>query len=130
MVDAFNAAPISYPAETEREENMHKSFGSLVGSIMIVFEKYGIKEYSAEIGEKLDSYLHEIDHVVIGESDGVIHEMLRPGHMDSEGDVIRRALVVAVKKEDPQVESAGEEEHGNDGEEKAEGDTELEEGVV
>ena len=45
VVDAFYTAPVEYPATTEKEENMHKSFGSLVSSIMIVFEKYGVKEY-------------------------------------------------------------------------------------
>ena len=78
---------------------MHKSFGSLVSSIMIVFEKYGVKEYSADAGDKLDSYLHQVDRVVEGDTDGVIQELLRPGYKDSEGEVIRRALVVASKSE-------------------------------
>ena len=110
VVDAFNAAPLDHPAETEREENMHKSFGSLVSSIMIVFEKYGVKEYSADAGDKLDSYLHQVDRVVEGDTDGVIQELLRTGYKDSEGEVIRRALVVASKIEKTNNDPVEEEE--------------------
>lgn len=47
VVDAFRAAPIVAPAENEREENMHKNFGSLRDSILVVFEKYGFKEFDS-----------------------------------------------------------------------------------
>lgn len=47
VVDAFRAAPGISPAETEREDSMHKNFGSLLSSILVVFEKYGYKEYDA-----------------------------------------------------------------------------------
>jgi len=123
VVDAFNAAPINVPAETEREENMHKSFGSLVSSIMIVFEKYGVKEYVAEEGGKLDSYLHQVERVEEGEEDGKIIQALAPGYKDSEGEVIRRALVVASKKPgsepapEPEAESEAEGEQEDDAEE-------------
>ena len=126
VVDAFNAAPMDYPAETEREENMHKSFGSLVSSIMIVFEKYGVKEYSAEVGEKLDSSLHQVDRVVEGETDGISHEILRPGHKDSEGEVIRRALVVAVKKQPEATKDMDDNEEEEEVGDEKEGDEEAE----
>ncbi len=122
VVDAFNAAPINFPAETEREENMHKSFGSLVSSIMIVFEKYGVKEYVAEEGGKLDSYLHQVERVEEGEEDGKIIQALAPGYKDSEGDVIRRALVVASKK--PGSEPAPEPEAEHEAEPEAESEAE------
>ena len=47
VVDAFRAAPIISPSTTDREISMHKSFGSLLESILVVFEKYGFKEYDA-----------------------------------------------------------------------------------
>ena len=47
VVDAFRAAPSISPPTSDREENMHKNFGSLLASIMVVFEKYGYKEYDA-----------------------------------------------------------------------------------
>ena len=72
VVDAFNAAPVQFPAETEREESMHQSFGSLKNSIMIVFEKYGVKAYITEEGEKLDPLLHQVERVEEGEDDGKV----------------------------------------------------------
>ena len=51
VVDAFRAAPGVSPATSDREESMHKNFGSLLQSIMVVFEKYGFKEYDA--GERI-----------------------------------------------------------------------------
>lgn len=47
VVDAFRAAPIISPSSSEREVSMHKSFGSLLESILVVFEKYGFSEYDA-----------------------------------------------------------------------------------
>lgn len=47
VVDAFRAAPLVSPSSTEREISMHKSFGSLLESILVVFEKYGFSEYDA-----------------------------------------------------------------------------------
>ena len=47
VVDAFRAAPMMAPAENEREESMHKNFGSLCDSIIVVFEKYGFKEFNS-----------------------------------------------------------------------------------
>ena len=47
VVDAFRAAPIVSPSSSEREISMHKSFGSLLESILVVFEKYGFSEYDA-----------------------------------------------------------------------------------
>ena len=47
VVDAFRAAPSISPSTSDREESMHKNFGSLLSSIMVVFEKYGFKEFDA-----------------------------------------------------------------------------------
>ena len=47
VVDAFRAAPLISTSSTDREISMHKSFGSLLDSILVVFEKYGFKEYDA-----------------------------------------------------------------------------------
>ena len=47
VVDAFREAPMMAPAENEREESMHKNFGSLCDSIIVVFEKYGFKEFNS-----------------------------------------------------------------------------------
>jgi molecular chaperone GrpE (heat shock protein) len=47
VVDAFREAPVSSPASTEKEENMHKNFGSLLQGILTVFGKYGFEEFNA-----------------------------------------------------------------------------------
>jgi molecular chaperone GrpE (heat shock protein) len=47
VIDSFRAAPIVAPPTTERETNMHKNFGSLLNSLLVVFEKFGYKEFSA-----------------------------------------------------------------------------------
>jgi molecular chaperone GrpE (heat shock protein) len=47
VVDSFRAAPTLAPSSNEREESMHKNFGSLSKSLMDVFEKYGYKEFNA-----------------------------------------------------------------------------------
>ena len=46
VVDAFRKATEEAPPQTEREENMHKSFSSLLTGILNVFDKYGFKEFS------------------------------------------------------------------------------------
>jgi molecular chaperone GrpE (heat shock protein) len=47
VVDAFREARELAPPATEREENMHKNFGSLLSGILTVFEKYGYQEFDA-----------------------------------------------------------------------------------
>ena len=47
VVDSFRAAPTVAPSSNEREESMHKNFGSLSKSLIDVFEKYGYKEFDA-----------------------------------------------------------------------------------
>ena len=47
VVDAFRQARAVAPATTDREENMHKNFGSLLDNILLVFQKYGFKEFDA-----------------------------------------------------------------------------------
>jgi hypothetical protein len=45
IVDAFRDAPEKAPASTERQENMHKNFGSLLSGILTVFNKFGYEEF-------------------------------------------------------------------------------------
>lgn len=47
VVDAFRSAPVVAPANTEKEDNMHRSYGSLLGNILTVFQKYGYTEFIA-----------------------------------------------------------------------------------
>lgn len=47
VVDAFRNAREIAPAQTEKDENMHTSFASLLNGVINVFEKYGYKEYEA-----------------------------------------------------------------------------------
>lgn len=47
VVDSFREAPTLAPSSNEREESMHKNFGSLSKSLIDVFEKYGYKEFDA-----------------------------------------------------------------------------------
>jgi len=97
VVDMFKNAPLENPAETERETNMHNTFGTLISSIMTVFQKYGVKEIVTQEGDILDSKNHEVDSVVFGEEDGVIVEVLKQGYIDEQDVIIRRALVVCSK---------------------------------
>jgi hypothetical protein len=43
----YRAAVVVAPATEEKGETMHKSFSSLLDSLLYVFEKYGYTEYSA-----------------------------------------------------------------------------------
>ena len=45
VVDSFRQSQEVAPPTTEREENMHKSFGSLLTGVLNVFDKYGFKEF-------------------------------------------------------------------------------------
>lgn len=47
VVDTFRSAPLLAPAVSEKEKNMHKSYGSLLSNILAVFGKYGYSEYHA-----------------------------------------------------------------------------------
>lgn len=44
IVQMFRAAPKELQAETEREQNMHKNFGSLLDGIVNVIDKYGYRD--------------------------------------------------------------------------------------
>lgn len=44
IVQMFRAAPVELLAETEREQSMHKNFGSLLDSIVNVIDKYGYRD--------------------------------------------------------------------------------------
>ena len=45
VVDSFREAKNVIPVVTEREANMHNSFGSLLTGILNIFDKYGFKEF-------------------------------------------------------------------------------------
>jgi molecular chaperone GrpE (heat shock protein) len=46
VVDTFREAPKAVVATTEREESMHKNFGSLNNQILTAFTKFGYTEYN------------------------------------------------------------------------------------
>lgn len=97
VVDSFREAPSLLAPTTEKEENMHKSYGSLLKSIVNVFDKYGYKEFAAEVGSKYDSNRHQVANVVEGKEDGIVVAALSSGMLDNENVVIRRALVNVSK---------------------------------
>ena len=47
VLDAFEDAVKKAPPTNEREESMHKNFGSLYTNIVTVVEKYGYKLFEA-----------------------------------------------------------------------------------
>ena len=53
VIDLFREVPtlklVSTEGATEREESMHKNFGSLANQILSAFEKFGFKEFSAGV---------------------------------------------------------------------------------
>ena len=49
VIDALREVPRLAPATSEREQNMHKNFGSLTAQVLSAFEKFGYKEYVAGI---------------------------------------------------------------------------------
>lgn len=51
VIDGFRAAKDAVPSETEREANMHKNFGSLLSSMLLILEKSGYKEFN--VGESI-----------------------------------------------------------------------------
>lgn len=97
VVDAFRAARDIAPPANEREENMHKNFGSLLSSVLTVFDKYGYEEFDAEEGSKLIPAKHQVAEVVDGAEDGLVVSQIKRGIATKEGEVLRRALVVASK---------------------------------
>eukprot|EP01035_Chromulina_nebulosa_P020274 gene20274-26319_t len=99
IIDSFREARDLAPPSTEREENMHKNFGSLLSSILLVLEKSGFKEYRAEIGSKIDSKLHKISSIQDGEEDGIILKEVKPGIIYNNEDIIRPSFVISSKKQ-------------------------------
>ena len=100
VVDLFREAPTKAVANTEREEQMHKSFGSLLTSILTVFEKYGYKEFHPEIGTKYEPSKHQVNEMVVDpDNDGLILTTISSGWSSDDGDVIKRSLVNVGKKE-------------------------------
>jgi molecular chaperone GrpE (heat shock protein) len=95
IIDAFRLAPINAPAETEKEEKMHAAFGALLNGVMVVIEKFGFKEYSPAVGDKLDALRMQIGEVEEDGTEGLVIRTIKPGMLDAEGDVVRRSLVVA-----------------------------------
>eukprot|EP01036_Dinobryon_divergens_P034136 gene34136-44107_t len=102
VVDAFRKSREQAPPQTEREENMHKSFSSLLTGILNVFDKYGFKEFTPDVGSPLSPGKHQIVEAREVEVDGgLILECVRSGLLDSEGEVLRPALVIASKVKEP-----------------------------
>lgn len=95
IVDAFRMAPIDVPGDSEKEKTMHTTMGALLNGIVIAIEKFGYKEYMSAAGEKLDAVKHQIAAVEEDGTEGLIIRCVRPGMLDAEGEVVRRALVVA-----------------------------------
>ena len=97
VVDGFRKAPDDFPAETERETNMHKNFGSIVNGVLQVFEKYGFKEISCPAGMPLDlETMEAVEGGGVGGGAMVVQSQLRSGWVDPDGVVVRKAQVVAV----------------------------------
>lgn len=102
IIDNFREAESLAPATNEREQSMHKNFGSLLSNILSVIEKYGYKEFDAVVGNKLDSHRHKVVKVIKGEEDGLIVEELKKGVIhSSNGEIIRPAFVVATTISEP-----------------------------
>ena len=100
VVDLFREAPIKAVANTDREEQMHKNFGSLLTSILTVFEKYGYKEFHPEIAAKYEPSKHQVNEMVVDpENDGLVVEVIHSGWSSDDADVIKRAVVNVGKKE-------------------------------
>lgn len=110
IVDSFRDAPLNVPAQNEKEEKMHSTFGSLLSAIMIQIEKFGFKEFSASPGDKLDASKHQVVSVEDDGTEGLVLSVTRPGMLDAEGEVIRRCAVKASGKAAPPKSSAADEE--------------------
>lgn len=79
---------------------MHTNFGSLLPALLLVLEKSGYKEFTAESGTKLDKYKHDIIEVqeIADTEEGIILDMKRPGIIYNDNEIIRKALVVSSGK--------------------------------
>jgi molecular chaperone GrpE (heat shock protein) len=100
VVDAFRAAPVIATASTEKEENMHLSFKTLLTSIEVVFDKYGFKEYQPEVGDKFEVSKHAVVEARDDQSatSTTIIDTTRLGMYDTDGDVLRKAQVIVSLK--------------------------------
>jgi len=101
VVDKFRRAPKDVPAESERETNMHVSFGALLNGILAVFEKYGFKEVNVEVGAAIDPLTQEVEETDEGQAEGVVLRQLRSGWADTEGEIVRKVLVAAKLAKPP-----------------------------
>jgi molecular chaperone GrpE (heat shock protein) len=101
VVDKFRRAPKDVPAESERETNMHVSFGALLNGILSVFEKYGFKEVNVEAGAAIDPLIQEVEETDEGHAEGVVLRQLRSGWADNEGEIVRKVLVAAKLAKPP-----------------------------
>lgn len=90
VVDEFRNASKVHPATTERETNMHKSFGPLLDGILTVFKKFGYNEFAPTVGDKYDGQKHEAVGVVAGEVDGLVVEVIKSGFADKEDNTVLR----------------------------------------
>ncbi len=101
VVDSFRDATVIAPANTDREEKMHESFGALLKGVLNVFNKYGYQEYTAENGDKFDNNMHASESVEVNNDvdEGTIMANLKNGLKDADGNVVRKAVVTVSKKE-------------------------------
>jgi len=90
VVDEFRNAPKVHPATTERESNMHKSFGPLLDGILTVFQKFGYVEFQPSVEDKYDGQKHEAVSVLVGDTDGLVVDVIKSGFADKEDSAILR----------------------------------------
>ena len=103
IIDMFREARAMAPPEegNERQENMHATFGSLLDSILIVFEKYGYREFTPDEGSTLRPLEHEVLELeeVDNDRDGQVLRVVRAGIRNENDDTIyRRACVIGGRK--------------------------------
>ena len=133
IVDSFRDAPIIVPAQNEKEEKMHSTFGSLLSAIMVQIEKFGFKEFSASPGDRLDGSKHQVMSVEDDGTEGLVLSVTRPGMLDAEGEVIRKCAVKASGKSSPAAEQSAMvdlDDQGTDSYEDAEPEDESSEGAT
>jgi molecular chaperone GrpE (heat shock protein) len=59
VVSAFRSIPLKCPGDSDKTKSMHESLGSLLKSILVLFEKYGFKEFGNE-GRSLSKHAYRI----------------------------------------------------------------------
>lgn len=106
VIDSFRMAPTIAPATSEKENSMHTAFSSLLTGILTVLEKSGFQEFSPAVGDVIDPLKHtvvSVENVTDENDEGKITTLLKPGVLDVDGSVLRRASVVASRVNREQV---------------------------